>query len=101
LFHPQDGNTYTTRVVFYKTYMPPHHLFGYNESQARSHGVHIDILDWRSKSKEQLVEDLFSKEERDRTVDRELLSTARENQHRGQQAVLFRQTGPGQYERYF
>ncbi|KAF9152616.1 alpha 1,2 mannosyltransferase [Linnemannia schmuckeri] len=77
-----------------QTYMPPHHLFGYNESQARSHGVHLEILDWRSKSKDQLIESLFSKEERDRRLDRQLLSAAREEHQQLQRAVLFRQIGP-------
>ncbi|KAF9906614.1 hypothetical protein EC991_000414 [Linnemannia zychae] len=100
LFRPQDINTFTTRVVFYKTYMPPHHLFGYNASQALAHGVQLEILDWRSKSKEQLVQDLVSKENGElKTVDRKLLQAARDKHLGGQQAVLFRETQPGSYER--
>ncbi|KAG9061915.1 alpha 1,2 mannosyltransferase [Linnemannia hyalina] len=95
----QDSNTYITKVIFYKTYMPPHHLFGYNESQARSHGVHLEILDWRNKSKDQLIESLFSEEERAMRVERTLLSAARKEHQQRQQSVLFRQIGPRQYER--
>src|SRR5690348_16403524 len=101
VFHLQDGNTYTTRAIFYKTYMPPYHLFGYNETQARFHGVHLEILDWRSKSKDQLIESLFSKEEHAMRVERTLLSTARKEHRQQQRPVLFRRIGPTQYERYF
>ncbi|KAF9279035.1 hypothetical protein BGZ88_000215 [Linnemannia elongata] len=99
VFHLQDGNTYITKAIFYKTYMPPYHLFGYNETQARSHGVHLEILDWRSKSKDQLIESLFSKEEHAMRVERTLLSTARKEHQQQQRPVLFRRIGPTQYER--
>lgn len=81
--------------------MPPHHLFGYNESQAHSHGVHLEILDWRSKSKDELIESLYSKEDLAMRVERTLLSAARKEHQQRQRSVLFRQTGPRQYERYF
>ncbi|KAK3833128.1 MAG: Alg9-like mannosyltransferase family-domain-containing protein [Linnemannia elongata] len=99
VFHPQDNNTYVTRVIFYKTYMPPYHLFGYNEPQAHSHGVYLKILDWRSKSKDELIESLFSKEELAMRVERTLLSAARKEHQQGQRPVIFRETGPRQYER--
>ncbi|KAG0375222.1 hypothetical protein BGX24_009394 [Mortierella sp. AD032] len=100
MFRSQDTNMFTTRVVFYKTYMPPHHLFGYNASQAFAHGVHIEVLDWRSKSKEQLVQDLVTDDNgHNKTVDRQLLQAARDRHPEGQRVVLFRQSSPGQYQR--
>lgn len=81
--------------------MPPYHLFGYNEPQAHSHGVYLKILDWRSKSKDELIESLFSKEELAMRVERTLLSAARKEHQQGQRPVIFRETGPRQYERYF
>ncbi|KAF9102402.1 hypothetical protein BGX29_004632 [Mortierella sp. GBA35] len=112
-YHEKDGNTYTTRVVFYKTYMPPHHLLGYNASQAQAHGIYLDIEDWRSKTKEELVQDLVFVDSSDQqqqgqadegrriptAVDRRLLHAGREESRNGRRAVLFRRTSPGHYER--
>ncbi|KAF9092114.1 alpha 1,2 mannosyltransferase [Mortierella sp. AD031] len=112
-YHEKDGNTYTTRVVFYKTYMPPHHLLGYNPSQAQAHGIYLDIEDWRSKTKEELVQDLVFVDSSDQqqqgqadegrriptAVDRRLLHAGREENRNSRRAVLFRRTSPGHYER--
>ncbi|KAF9922636.1 alpha 1,2 mannosyltransferase [Linnemannia zychae] len=100
VYHAKDENTYSTRVVFYKTYMPPHHLFGYNLPRAHAHGVQLDILDWRNMTKEQLLHDLYSSNgNNDRAVDRQLLRAARNMTRIKQNAVLFRQVGPGHFER--
>ncbi|KAG0301456.1 hypothetical protein BGZ98_008347, partial [Dissophora globulifera] len=90
-----DGMSYETHVVFYKTYLPPYHLFGYNKRVANSQGVALSISDWRSKSRTQLLDDLAgSTTER---IDRTLLESVQQQGER--QAVLFRKVGPTQYER--
>jgi len=83
--------------VFYKTYMPPHHLLGYDASIAEAHGVKLTVSDWRGKSRAELLSDLSDAKTTSPSVDKELLKSAREQ--RGQQAVLFQRTGPSQYER--
>ncbi|KAI8606153.1 Alg9-like mannosyltransferase family-domain-containing protein [Dissophora ornata] len=97
LFHVNDGNIYTTHVVFYKTYMPPRHLLGYNASAAESHGVKLTVSDWRGKSQTEVLSDLSDVKTTSASVDKALLKSAKEQ--RGQRAVLFRKTGPSQYER--
>ncbi|KAG0367413.1 hypothetical protein BGZ54_003907 [Gamsiella multidivaricata] len=92
--HIEDGMSYTTHIIFYKTYLPPHHLFGYSLSAAQSHGVNLTISDWREKSYRDLLKDLDGTAAK---LDRALLESVRES--RGQQAVLFRKTGPIHYER--
>ncbi|KAG0249466.1 alpha 1,2 mannosyltransferase [Mortierella polycephala] len=100
-FHVDDGMSYTTHVVFYKTYMPPHHLFGFNSEIAQARGVALKISDWREKSRAQLLVDLDVGVESQGSsrVDRTLLKIAREQEIRGQRAVLYRKTGLAQFER--
>ncbi|KAF9180852.1 alpha 1,2 mannosyltransferase [Haplosporangium sp. Z 767] len=100
-FHVDDGMSYTTHVVFYKTYMPPHHLFGFNSEIAQARGVALKISDWREKSRAQLLADLDVgvESQGNSRVDRTLLKTAREQEFRGRQAVLYRKTGLAQFKR--
>ncbi|KAF9968883.1 hypothetical protein BGZ73_009115 [Actinomortierella ambigua] len=52
----RDGNTtFITHTIFYKTYMPPYHLFGLNEKDADSHGIRLEISDWRNETREGLI----------------------------------------------
>ncbi|KAF9358569.1 alpha 1,2 mannosyltransferase [Mortierella sp. AD094] len=98
LLHVEDGMTYNTHVIFYKTYMPPHHLFGYNPNAAQSHGVTLTISDWRAKSRTELLQDItLSTENHTVKVDKDLLRSTRDQS--GQQAVLFRKAGPARFER--
>ncbi|KAF9940284.1 hypothetical protein BGZ65_007603 [Modicella reniformis] len=95
-----DGMSYSTRVVFYKTYLPPQHLLGYNSHSAQAHGVNLTIADWRTKDQDVLLKDLNSiTVERGASVDMTLLRNLSEQEKEGQQAVLFRKTGPRQFER--
>ncbi|KAF8950240.1 hypothetical protein BGZ46_004648, partial [Entomortierella lignicola] len=98
LFHIEDGNTYNTHVIFYKTYMPPHHLFGYNPESAQSHGVVLKISDWREKSRSELLGDIVASVGNQAIgIDRDLVTGT--HGQKGQQAVLFRKTGPTLFNR--
>jgi phosphatidylinositol glycan class Z len=105
-YHVDDGITYTTHAVFYKTYLPPHHLFGYNSKAAQSRGVNLRISDWREKSRSELIMAVNAIQEgpgedtevaTGGKIDRTILASV-QNQW-GEQAVLFRKTGPAEYER--
>jgi len=95
--------SYTTHVVFYKTYMPPHHLLGYRSSAAQSQGVTLRISDWRDMDRSELLKALNatrtgnSEGATNGRVDRTLLKSVRDQW--GENAVLFRKTGPTEYER--
>lgn len=98
--------SYTTHAVFYKTYLPPHHLFGYNAKAAQSRGVNLRISDWREKSQSELIKAVNGIQEGSSEgtevatggrIDRTLLESV-QNQW-GEHAVLFRKTGPAEYER--
>ncbi|KAI1313009.1 alpha 1,2 mannosyltransferase [Mortierella claussenii] len=102
MMHVADGMSYTTHLIFYKTYMPPHHLLGYNVKAAAAQGVHLSILDWREKSREELIQNLTSltKVQSNLGTDEEMvLRTRITSDEIGQRAVLFRKTGPAQFER--
>ncbi|KAF9961489.1 hypothetical protein BGZ70_008275 [Mortierella alpina] len=108
-YHSADGRTYTTHVVFYKTYLPPQHLLGYNPKQAQTHGLDLRVSDWREKNRTQLLQDLRVSDqpqgqgqgtkEKIVTVDRTLLEPMRNQFKKGQQALLFRKTGPSHWQR--
>ncbi|KAF9170573.1 hypothetical protein BGX21_011089 [Mortierella sp. AD011] len=98
LLHVEDGMTYNTHVIFYKTYMPPHHLFGYNPNAAQSHGVTLTISDWREKTRAELLQDItVSTTNHTLKVNKDLLRSAHEKS--GQQAVLFQEIEPARFER--
>ncbi|KAG0258089.1 alpha 1,2 mannosyltransferase [Actinomortierella ambigua] len=55
----RNGNeTYITHTIYYKTYMPPYHLYGLNEQDAENHGIKLEISDWRTKDREELIKAL-------------------------------------------
>ena len=95
--------SYTTHAVFYKTYLPPHHLFGYNAKAAQSRGVTLQISDWREKKRSELLKDLnvtqvgASDENVVERGDKTLLESVQSQW--GEHAVLFRKTGPTDYTR--
>ncbi|KAF9915450.1 alpha 1,2 mannosyltransferase [Lobosporangium transversale] len=98
VLHMDDGMSYTTHVVFYKTYMPPHHLFGYNRLAAKGCNVDLKISDWRQKSRVEVVADLIAERQRvplapDVDLRKKLL------EEKGGKAVIFRRIGPKQFER--
>ncbi|GJJ69170.1 GPI mannosyltransferase 4 [Entomortierella parvispora] len=101
--HVDDGMSYTTHVVFYKTYLPPHHLLGYRSRAAQSQGVTLRISDWREKSRSELLRALNVTQTRTSEsavtsrADRTLLKSVRDQW--GEQAVLFRKIGPTEFER--
>ncbi|KAF9351380.1 hypothetical protein BGX34_000631 [Mortierella sp. NVP85] len=96
--HPQDGMSYSTRVVFYKTYMPPQHLLGYTSRFAEMRGVNLTIADWRTKSQDELLNDLHTITVKSRTNVNQTLLKSLQAEH-GQQVVLFRRTKPRNFER--
>ncbi|KAG0223186.1 hypothetical protein BGX31_008650 [Mortierella sp. GBA43] len=99
-WHSRDRNgiSYSTRVIFYKTYMPPQHLFGYSSQFVETQRVNLTVMDWRAKSQDDLLKDLKSiTTESGANVDQTLLKNLREQ--RGQQAVLFREIQPEVFER--
>ncbi|KAF9581785.1 alpha 1,2 mannosyltransferase [Lunasporangiospora selenospora] len=121
-FHTNDSNSYSTHVIFYKTYMPPLHLFGYNMRQSQEgHKVAVKISDWREKDRQELLvalgvataeqpkerfesnideaKDFVPQGENERVtrVDQDLLKKVKA-QTDGQ-GVLFRKVAPRQYER--
>jgi len=106
-YHSADGRMYTTHVVFYKTYLPPQHLLGYNPKQAQAHGLDLRVSDWREKNRTQLLQDLGMSDQLQEqgtkakivTVDRTLLGPIKNQLKKGQQALLFRKTGPSQWQR--
>ncbi|CAO3567073.1 unnamed protein product [Mortierella alpina] len=106
-YHSADGRMYTTHVVFYKTYLPPQHLLGYNPKQAQAHGLDLRVSDWREKNRTQLLQDLGVSDQLQEqgtkakivTVDRTLLGPLKNQRKKGQQALLFRKTGPSQWQR--
>jgi len=96
--HLQDGMSYSTRVIFYKTYMPPQHLLGYTSRFAEMRGVNLTIADWRTKSQDELLNDLHTITVKSRAnVNQTLLKSLRAEH--GQQVVLFRRTKPRSFER--
>lgn len=66
--HIYDGGNYTTHVVFYKTYMPPHHLFGYNSKMAQERGTTLQISDLRQLERSELLEALRKEPQVDQTI---------------------------------
>ncbi|KAG0226163.1 hypothetical protein BGW42_003845 [Actinomortierella wolfii] len=56
--HREGEATFVTHTIFYKTYMPPYHLFGLNEQEAGAHGLQLQISDWRSLSHYDLIQAL-------------------------------------------
>ncbi|KAG9320322.1 hypothetical protein KVV02_002455 [Mortierella alpina] len=106
-YHTADGGTYTTHVIFYKTYLPPQHLLGYNPKQAQSHGLDLRVSDWREKDRTQLLQDLGvsdqpqgqKTQEKIAVVDRTLIGPVQNQLEKGQQALLFRKAGPSQWQR--
>lgn len=91
--HIYDGGNYTTHVVFYKTYMPPHHLFGYSSKMAQVRGTALQISDWRQLERSELLEAL----RREPQVDQSILSKAQEMNDK--QVVVFKRDGIS-YHRY-
>ncbi|KAG0350233.1 alpha 1,2 mannosyltransferase [Podila minutissima] len=85
--HIYDGGNYTTHVVFYKTYMPPHHLFGYSSKMAQVRGTALQISDWRQLERSELLEAL----RREPQVDQSILSKAQEMNDK--QVVVFKRDG--------
>lgn len=95
--------SYTTHVVFYKTYLPPHHLLGYRARTAQSQGVTLRISDWREMDRPELLKALkvtqtgSNENVANGRVDRTLLQRTRDQWDK--QAVLFRKIGPTEFER--
>ncbi|KAF9427627.1 hypothetical protein BGZ94_004534 [Podila epigama] len=91
--HVSVGQNYTTHIVFYKTYMPPHHLFGYNSALGAERGTTLMISDWHWLTRAEFTEKLQGEPQ----MDQSLLLDA-QKQH-GQNAVVFRKNADGHFQR--
>ncbi|KAF9560924.1 alpha 1,2 mannosyltransferase [Mortierella alpina] len=106
-YHSADGRTYSTHVIFYKTYLPPQHLLGYNPRQAKSHGLDLRVSDWREKDRIGLLRDLGLSDQsqgqrsvrKTAAVNDTLLGPVQDQLKTGQLALLFRKAGPSHWQR--